>query len=189
MLIMTMNRVRVSWSNFPGAPGLSTFYVGSGVTDMTAIKAFFQSVSTLLPNATAVTVPNAGDQISEANGQITGAWAGSNGGTVTSIAAAGAFAGSAGACVDWLCALIVRGRRVQGRTFLVPLVGTAYDNNGSLTSGTITTIQNAATALIVALAGELKVWSRPTATAAGANATIISARIPDLAITLRSRRI
>lgn len=188
-----MNRHRVVWSNFPGAPGYSNFFTGTGVTDSTPFKTFFSTAigsgaTSILPNGTVLTFPSSGDQVEEATGQIVGTWTGTAPTTLVSSATATSYAGMAGAQCQWLTSLIVSGRRVRGATFLVPLLNQAFDSNGSLSTGTVGNIQSAATALIAALAGELKIWSRPRPTIAGANATVIAARCPDLAVSLRSRR-
>jgi hypothetical protein len=183
-----MNRVRVSLAGFTGAPGLTTLMLGSGITNVAPIVTFFNALTNVMPNGLSATIPSSGDQINETNGQITGTWIGTGGQTITSITAAAAYSGSSGACIDWLTSLIVAGRRVQGRTFVVPLTGVSYQSDGTLAGTTITILQNAATALIVALAGELKVFSRPNATRVGAAATVIAARVPDMAAVLRSRR-
>jgi len=184
-----MNRHRVVWSNFPGAPGYTNFFTGTGIVDSTPFKTFFNSaVGNYLPNGTTLTFPSSGDIINEATGQITGAWTGTAPTPLTSGAAATSFAGGAGAQVQWQTSLIVGGRRVLGRTFLVPLIPTAFDNNGSIGNTVLGLIKGAGDALILALAGELKVFSRPRPTIAGANATVISCRVPDLAVSLRSRR-
>lgn len=186
---MTMNRVRCGWSNFPGAPGLSTLFVGSGTTNMAPIKTFWDAVKDILPNGTTVATPNSGDQLLEATGTLSGTWSGSGGGNSTSVATAAPYSGSSGAVIEWQTSLIVAGRRVLGKTFIVPLVQTQYDSNGSLSTTCVNTLTNAGNALIVALAGELKVWSRPRPAMAGAAATVIGCRVPDLAVVMRSRRI
>lgn len=191
-----MNRHRVVWSNFPGAPGYTNFYTGTSVTDSTPFKTFFNAafnfpaggLQTWLPNGTQLTFPASGDVINEADGKITGSWAGTAPSPLTSAATSGPFAGGAGAQVQWQTSLIVDGRRVLGKTFLVPMLPAAMDTNGSLSTTAVTTILAAANALVVALAGELKVFSRPRPTIAGANAQVIGARVPDLAVSLRSRR-
>jgi len=188
---MTMNRVRVVWSNWPGAPGYSNFYVGTTITDHTPIRTFFAALGTYLPAAVSISVPTSGDQISEATGAITGSYSATvTGGAVTGLGAnTGAYAGSAGAQVQWQTSAIVAGRRPLGKTFIVPGYGTLFDANGSLATAAQTALQNAGTALIAALSGELKVWSRPRPALAGANVTVTSCRVPDLSISLRSRRV
>lgn len=188
-----MNRHRIVWSNFPGAPGYTNFFTGTGVTDSTPFKTFFTTAlgspaTSLLPNGTVLTFPSSGDQVEEATGNVVGTWTGTAPTTYLSGTTAAVFAGGAGAQIQWLTSLIVNNRRVRGATFLVPLLPAAYDTNGSLTTGVAGNIASAGTALIAALAGELKVWSRPRPTIAGANAQVIACRVPDLAVSLRSRR-
>lgn len=188
-----MNRHRIVWSNFPGAPGYTNFFTGTSVVDSTPFKTFFtgavgSGASCLLPSGTVLTFPSSGDQIEEATGKIVGTWTGTAPSVLTSGPHSNNFPGGAGAQIQWLTSLIVAGRRVRGSTFLVPLVVTAYDSNGSLQTATQGAIQSAGTALIAALAGELKVFSRPRPTIAGANAQVIASRVPDLAVSLRSRR-
>lgn len=182
-----MNRVRVLWQNFPGSPGYSNHYVGSNVLAQTAIRAFYASLVTLLPNNLTITVPNSGDQVSEATGEITGVWTGAAQ-TVVTATGAGNYPGPTGAIVNWRTSNVINGRRPMGRTFLVPMASVAYDAVGTLATAAQTTIQNAANQLITDLAGELKIWHRPTDTQAGANVTVTSANVPDMAAVLRSRR-
>lgn len=184
---MTMNRVKVLWQGFPGAPGYSNHYVGSTTTAQTAIRAFYLAIAAILPTGLTLQVPNTGDQVSEATGLITGAWSGTAQAQIVSTGA-GTFSGCSGAIVNWRTAQVVNGRRPMGRTFLVPLISSAYDSQGSLSSAALSTIQSAADTLITSLAGELKVWSRPKPTIAGAAVTAIQAQVPDLACVLKSRR-
>lgn len=185
-----MNRVRVPITNVVVGPALTTLYVGSSIVDMTAIKTFFNSLTNVQPNLLTYTIPVSGDQINEADGKLTGVWTGSNGGTAGSAAAAAAFSATSGAVIDWITSAIVGRRRVMGRTFVVPLTGVSYANSGQISSTTITTIQNAANTLITALAGELKIWHRPTKLApnSGVAAQVVSARVPSKPMVLRSRR-
>ncbi len=187
---MTMNRVRVTWTNFPGAPGYSNFYVGTTITDHTPIRTFFNALITYLPASVQINIPTNGDQISEATGLITGAYSATvTGGVVQATAAnTGAYSGASGAQVQWQTSAIVNGRRPLGKTFIVPGYGTMFDATGSLSSGFMSALATAGTNLIAALSGELKVWSRPTPSIAGSNVTVTSCRVPDLAVTLRSRR-
>lgn len=194
--MVTLNRARVQWANFSGAPGLSTFYFGSSTVDMTALRTFFAAVGPLLPNTVQIAVPSAGDQINDTTGVITGIWSGPAQTVITGTGGVGTYAGGSGAVVEWLSSAIVAGRRPIGKTFVVPLVNTQYDSNGSLSASCITALQTAASALIVAYAGEMKVFSRPFTPPAGSpkpprvgvGSTIVAARIPDLAAVLRSRR-
>lgn len=198
-----MNRVRVPWSGWAGQPGVSTFYLGSTTTDMTAIKTFITAIGAFVPAPISMTIPVVGDQINDTDGKIAGAWTGSNGGNVVATGSNTAYAGSAGIVVDWLSSLIVAGRRVQGRTYFVPAASTAYQNDGTIVEATRTTITTAASALIAAYAGEFKVFSRPfpgkdavvgpppkpaVPPRVGVAAQVVAARVPDIAAVMRSRR-
>jgi hypothetical protein len=194
-----MNRARVRLDNFPGAPGLSTFYFGSGVTDMTGLKNFYNAIKDLFPLTLGSTIPNNGDQINENDGKITGVWSGSGGGGAVSAAASASYSGATGLVIDWLTGGIVNGHRVMGRTYIVPGANAIYDTQGSINTTTINAVGTAVNALLASYVDGMKVWSRPydppsdgkphPPARVGSMHTITSARIPDLAVTMRSRRI
>lgn len=193
----TLNRVRVAWTNFPGAPGVSTFYLDAATTNTAPLQAFFNSIKDLFPNTLTIQVPNAGDQIDSATNKITGAWVGSGGGTSSSIATANPYSGTSGAMVRWLTNAVLNGRRLSGRTYLVPMNQTQYANDGSLSGTCQTTITTAATTLITAYAGALNIYGPPRDAGttgpgdpgkAAITSPVIAAIVPDLAVVMRSRR-
>lgn len=195
--MVALNRVRVGWTNWPGAPGVSTFYLSSSTTSLGPLKTFFTAIKDMLPNTLTTDVPNAGDVIDSATGHITGGWTGSGGGTTSSLAAAAAYSGASGALIRWNTDGILNGRRLVGRTYLVPLNNTQYANDGSLSGTAITTLAAAATALITAYAGALVIYGPPRNT--GTNGptdpgkaaqwgSVTSAVVPDIAAVMRSRR-
>lgn len=208
---MVMNRHKIVWSGFPGQPGYTNFYTGSSIVDSTPFKTFFNSAYNIaagasgwLPANTILTFPSSGDQIEESTGALLGSWTGTAPTVLQSNATSNQnYSGAAGAQVQWLTSLVVNRRRVHGSTFLVPLLPVAMDAQGSIGTAALAQMKSAADALVTALAGELKVWSRPFVPGpnnppigqpghktprAGANAQVIAARVPDLAVTLRSRR-
>lgn len=184
---MTMNRVRVLWQNWPGSPGYTNHYVGSNVLAQTALRTFYDGIKALIPSGLTIQVPSTGDQVNEATGQITGVWTGAVQTVVTGTAVS-VYAGASGACINWRTGNVINGRRPMGRTFLVPLASGAFENNGTLATTTLATLNAVSTQLITDLAGELKVWHRPNAAGPGANVTVLTAQVPDLAAVLRSRR-
>lgn len=188
---MTLARVNVAWQSWPGAPGVSTFYLDPTPAQATidSIRTFFNALIALLPSGLTINVPSSGDEISEATGDITGSWSVATTPTTVTGTGAGNYAGNAGAVVHWLTQGVVANRRVRGRTFIVPLVSTAYDTAGSLGSATITTINGAASTFIAANPGLVNVWSRPRPGLSGSQNAITSTRVPDLAVSLRSRRV
>ena len=188
---MQLFRVPVSW-NGAGVVGLAVnvlHFDGSNQSSppVAGILSAYQGLATALPSGVTVSVPNAGDIIDDTNGQLVGVWAGTGGGTVAG-STAGARAAGVGACVSWQTGGIVNGRRLRGRTFLVPLTSGAWDTDG--------TFQTSALAQLVAFgaalraAGPLAVWHRPT-TPGGTDGTsygVTGHRVSDKTAVLRSRR-
>lgn len=198
-----MNRCRVTWTGFVGAPGYTNFYFGSTTTDMTALKTFLTNQSSWIPSVVTLSIPAGGDKINDTDGKISGTWVGTGSGTVNGGGGAGSYSGSSGIVVDWLCGLIVAGRRVQGRSYFVPASTNAYQADGSITESIRTNIVTAGTTMIAAYAGEFKVFSRPfpgkdaetgpppkpaKPPRVGVAATVITCRVPDIAAVMRSRR-
>lgn len=200
----SMNRIRVTWSGWPGQPGVSTFYVADSVMDVTPIKNFFTALTSFVVSGVQWNIPALGDKIADADGSLAGSWVGTGGGTVTANGGSTAYAGSAGFCVDWLTGTVVNRRRIQGRTFFVPAASSTYQTDGSIIETARTSIQTAASALISALTPNLLCWSRPVAGEAvttgarphpavapreGRSGPVLAARVPDIAAVLRSRRV
>ena len=110
-----------------------------------------------------------------------------------------------GAMIKWLTTGIVRGHRVRGRTFLVPLGGDLYQADGTLNDGVAASILLNAGNLVTALSTSMFVWSRPRKAtpqwtdvrghvhparlaSVGEVFPIIAASVPDKSVVLRSRR-
>jgi hypothetical protein len=89
--------------------------------------------------------------------------------------------------VRWQTSGIVNGRRVKGRTFLVPLINTTY-GSGVIGAGTVSAIQSAADTFVASAGADMRIWHRPTAGAGGIAYPITAAVVPNLATVLRSRR-
>lgn len=182
-----IDRVEVTWTGLSGLPGVSVFYTVAGSNAPASLVTFFTAIQSVFPAGLSWTVPSSGDTIESTDGVLQGGWTGSGGATVAASGAAAHAAGT-GAYVNWATASVVGGRRLAGRTFLAPLMNSAYDNAGTIVTGNLTTLQNAATAL--AGANKLVVWHRPT-TPGGTDGTedlVISGNVPDQVTSLRSRR-
>lgn len=195
-------RVRVSWQNWPGAPGVSTFYYGTTAgalptqAQIDGIRAFFNTLAGWFPTGLTINVPNSGDQIDWLDGRITGTWSVPTLPAVVTGTNSNTYAGNAGAVIHWLTAGVVNGHRVRGRTFLVPLGSSMYDSSGSLATTAITTLTGAGNTLVGLGDGPPAVWSRPftspggvTPSRSGSAHQVTSVRVPDLAVSQRSRRI
>lgn len=185
---MTLNRARLTWSGWTGAPGYSNFYFSSATTNMGALNTFFSTIENYLPNGVHVVVPSSGDQIDEAVGGITGTWTGTGGASHGGFAGSGNFSAITGFVCDWHTSLLVAGRRVLGKTFIVPCYPSAFDSTGQVASSTKTAVETAMATMISSYAGAMKVWTRPRVSIAGAGATITSGTVPLIPVQLTSRR-
>lgn len=182
-------RMRVTWVGAPVVgDGVSTFYFTDGATGITAdVEDFFNAVKVRLAAGVTITVPSAGDLISDTDGSLQGVW-GSGGGVSIATTGSNIYAGGVGARIQWRTAGVNNGRRVVGSTFLVPLDISSYDSSGNITTLGLGTFQAAADALVAAQASAFTIWSRSQNGGAGANHEVTSALAPDKISWLRSRR-
>jgi len=153
------------------------------------MRTFFDAVKAHLPGGSDVKVQRLYQVINDLNGNITGeANLAADPTVVNGTAGPIAYAGPAGACINWETGHFnANGRRVRGRTYLVPLVN-AYETDGSLSAAALGTVAAAASAAIGGT-GSLGVWTRPTP--GGSDGTFnlaISALVKDKAAVLTSRR-
>lgn len=154
----------------------------------TAVAGFFSGIATALPSSVSISMQPTIDTLDETNGALVGQQdievppSVSGGGTNN-------YSAASGAVVNWLTTAYRNGRRVRGRTFLVPLSSTVYDSNGDLSSGFLTDIREAAEGLVSAPdTTGMVVWSRPRGGAGGDINPVTGVSVPDLGAVLRSRR-
>lgn len=193
-----MFRVVAEWTGFSGAPGYSNFFFqGPEETEATAqlavnaVRAFFEAIRNDLPAGVTINVSPVVGEVNRQDGVL-----GDEIQVGTAPAAVvgqgtGGWSAASGTVVNWRTATIVRGRRVRGRTFLVPLQSGSYDNQGTLTTGALGVLRAAANTLAgFNGAGGLRfvVWSRPRAGVLGSTAPVEAAQVNDRVAILRSRR-
>jgi hypothetical protein len=180
-----MERIVVTWTGLSGLPGVSVFYgdlAGSANAD---IKTFFTAIAGLCPLGLTWTIPGNGDLIEDTTGALSGTWVNGAGGGSVAASGAAQHASGVGAYINWRTGAVVSGRRLMGRTFIAPLMNSAYDSSGNIVTGNLTTLQTAASALVTA--GSTLIWHRPGA-GAGSSHQPVSATVPDQVTSLRTRR-
>lgn len=185
---MPIQRHRTTWTGFVGAPGVTTLFWDIAATpNLTAWNTFLAAIASRVPNVVTWTSQGQGDVLSEVTGILSGSWSATPPAPVAATAT-GNYASVAGAVINWRTNGLANGHRVRGRTFLVPLVGSSFDTDGSI-SGTVLTSMRAALATFVSAVGTgLVVWHRPVGGGGGSQHAIVNADIPDKAVVLRSRR-
>lgn len=195
-------RVKARWTGFQGAPGYSVFHfrdfsAGEPVKAdadgaVSRIRTFFQSFSPYIPAGTTVQVESDVEVLEETDGTLTNVLGATAVSAVPGTASGTAsYAAAVGAVVTWRTGGIRNGRRIRGRTFLVPLSSTAFAPDGTLAVAFINTLEPGATALINGTGTpDLGVWARPSGPGAtdGVWNVVTSYSIPDMGAVLRSRR-
>jgi len=169
--------------------GVSTFYFGQEQGDTTgdALNDLFVALGAWVPNDVTWTIQQEGDLINDADGSLQGTW--SDGPDFNVIASsAGAHAQGVGTYIRWDTAGINHGRRVKGRTFVVPLITAAWDTAGVMGGGPRGVISSAASAFRGALGDAFLVWSRPTASGPGMSFPTVGSFVPTTPSWLRTRR-
>lgn len=193
-----------TWSGFIGAPGYTKFHwidlatTASYTAATDGMRAFFQSLVTYMLTGWTITVSQTVQEYDAATALLIAEHSAATiPAPVTGTAALTAYAGGSGAVISWKCGQIYNGRRVQGRTFLVPLIG-VFENNGTINPAAITGIQTAGDNLInIALADFAvwaKTWQQPSQPGGkpvmigGQGFSVQNAVVKDAASQLRSRR-
>jgi hypothetical protein len=187
---MTMYRTRVSWTGFPGAPGVSTFYEQTAITLPAKLRTFYEAVKAYLPSNVTLSYASSGDLIDETTGGLTGDWSVTPTPANTVGTLGQVYAAPVGVVVNWRTSGIVNGHRVRGRTFLVPVQQDTATGVPNPTA--IAAIQAAATALVAA-APNMCIWARPVLAPlphprAGSAHAVTAAAVPGKYVVLRSRR-
>lgn len=178
------------WTTAGGGKGYSTFHMltATSVADAQsfadAVRAFFNSNAALFPDE--VTIDFATEvTVLALDGTLVGVYGVTKPAVVNGTSTA-PYNRAAGARIDWVTGEIVSGRRLTGRTYLVPAGSTAFDAAGLLTSASISAITATGTTLITALStnGTMCVWSKTH----GVQKEVLSASVPGKGAILRGRR-
>lgn len=202
---MDILRITARWSGFTGAPGYSNFHfasdagfwdgglLGDGAQQAadsarSRVRSAFFALRTRFPEGVSVDIESEALILDSDTGEILGftevegtgiTWAGDSGG----------YSAASGAVVNWRTNDYRGGRRIRGRTFLVPLAGNTYQSDGTLTSSALGDLRDFGEAMIGDGSGpDFGVWSRPTGGTGGVFATAVNFNVPDMAAVLRSRR-
>lgn len=181
--MVDLNQIRIQWTSTIGIDGVSTFYCTGPVGDMLDdLEQMFIGLQTVVPTDVVWAFPTAGNIIDSATGLNKATWTATQRGGFGGLGT-GNYAKPVGAVINWHTGLFVGGRQLRGKTFVVPMVGSAFDGDGSVSSGAQTTIRTAA-GQILGSAGVPVIYSTTT----HQNGAVLTASVPTMAAVLRSRR-
>jgi hypothetical protein len=196
-------RVTINLTGFTGGPGYTNLHfkpVAGGdiaqahVNDARDItQTWLTSWRYVFPASVFSMLSPTVTELEEDTGHIKAFW------TTTVAAGSGGFgtgnyAGGSGACVNWYTDGVVNGRRVRGRTFMVPAAGSALAADGTLDNTLLATWRTANNTLAgAANLVQLVVWKRPTKLAGvplanGQAFDVNATTLNDKAAQLKSRR-
>lgn len=198
-------KTTATWNGFIGAPGYTKFAwidlatTASYTAATDGMRAFFAALTTYLYLGTSIQVAQILQEYDAATGTLLAEHSASTlPAVVNGVAAASAHPGGAGAFISWKTGQIYNGRRVQGRSFIVPIAASCYDTDGTLASGFTNALQTAGDNLVnIALADFAvwaKTWSKPVppnkpVQIGGQGFSVQNAQVKDQASGLRSRRL
>jgi hypothetical protein len=195
-------RVKIRWSGYQGGPGYSILHfrdftsnVGSEGQVAGAVAktdAFINAVRFAVPPAVTLQTVSDVEELEDTTGELTNVYQATvAAATAGQASSAVGFAAAVGAVVNWRTGGVRNGRRVRGKTFLVPLSSASFENNGTLATATMNGLNTAATALINPVGdGDFGVYARPSAPGATDGQWFVATahNIPDMGAVLRSRR-
>lgn len=191
---MPYTTLTAKWENFPGAPGWTRLKFNGALDAAGAaaaagnFKSFLNGIIGMVPTGITLTIQPTAEVYND-SGVLTDVVAITPVPTAATGNAAGTYAGGVGAVVHWITGAIHLGAKVRGRTFLVPLAGSAFDSTGTLDNTKLLSLRGAADGL-VASTPKLAVSSKKPPDGSGGNLTtvVISAVVNDKSAILRSRR-
>lgn len=190
-----MQRTRVLWTGFPGAPGYTNLFsrvASIGTHDPTIamgdVATLFSALASRIPNSVTLAIEPEVAYIEDSDGEAQGFDSVGTPPTITQPTGSGIYSAPTGASIEWTTGAVKNGRRVTGRTYLVPLVGSAFEADGTLAAAARTQLQSAAS--VYAITGDATnvVWSRPVNGAGGSSYPVSGANVADKAAVLRTRR-
>lgn len=202
---MDILRITAQWTGFAGAPGYSNFHfttdggfwdgglLGDGAqaaADGAAdrVRSAFNNMRGILPGDVTIEIQPEAEILNSDTGEIVG-FTEVTSGIIPGTTSTGGWSGASGAVVNWRTNDYRFGRRIRGRTFIVPLDGSAYEGDGTLSSDGRADVRDFADEMVNGEgSAEFGVWSRPRDGAGGVFATVRSYNVPDMAAVLRSRR-
>lgn len=197
----TVSTVTLLWNGFTGAPGYSrvNFQEMADVATCNAagaaLRTFTNAVQAYMLSTWTVAVQPVvqhhdiatGDLIGETTMSVLPATV-TGGQTPTT-----AYAGGSGAVINWVTGAFWQGRKVRGRTFLVPVMA-CYSNDGTVSTAFQNAVTAAGNALIADPTTSISVWAKkfddetPPNQTSGALFSVSGCVVPDRAAQLRSRR-
>jgi hypothetical protein len=138
---VTFIRVKINWTGFVGSPGYTNFnfeLINPGAwtqpdvdAAVTKVQTWLTVIRLLQPAVVISGIDPAVSEHDEQSGDIVNFWNATPGAAAAGSNPGAAFTSGTGFCINWQTGGVRNGRRVRGRTFVVPISGSLYESNGS----------------------------------------------------------
>jgi len=193
---MAYTELVVQWSGaLAGMPGYSKFRFigelsGSQLTSAAAnLSTFLGVVKTYIPSALTLTISPSASWHAD-DGTLTAEVAIPTPPAAIVGLGSGSVMAASGAMVRWLTGAINGGHKVEGRTYLVPLVVGAAQSDGTILDGTRLAIENAAKTFATSTPSPaVNSRANPAKPSRGnQTSSVTTASVPDKQVIMRSRR-
>jgi hypothetical protein len=192
---MAFSQITARYNGFTGAPGwirmkfLGSLNASDANTAAANFRTFLNSVASNMPTGSSISFDSA-VAIYDDDGTQTGEVTLGSVPVVINGGSAAAYAGGSGAVVNWVTNAFHLGRKVRGRTFLVPLTSAAFQADGTLAATFQTTLQAAATAFATSSPTPVILSQKPSGSGGVSSlvTVVTGGTVPDRSAILRSRR-
>jgi hypothetical protein len=198
-----MLKVTTKWTGFSGAPGYTNFYFrdftanneptsAQATAAVARVQTFWSNMAAKFPPPVRLAIQGDVQVIEDTDGKLKDIFTVTPPADIVGGSATAEYSSPTGMVIHWRTGGVRNGRRVRGRTFLVPCANNMYQSDGSIATASLASAVSTAQALADSTTGspDLGVWARPTAPGAtdGAWWLVTGVTVPDLAAVLRSRR-
>lgn len=166
-------RVKINWTGFVGSPGYTNLHFeptneadpwSQPMVDaaVAKVQAWLVAQRPYLPAVVTTGIDPQIAELDEQSGRIEAFWT-----VVPAASAPGTFNGNysaaSGYCISWSTGGVWNGRRIRGRTFVVPLGSNALATDGTIDTGALVDFRARAVTLTSPDNNtRLVVWRRPT---------------------------
>jgi len=176
-----------------------TFHAIDASTFLSPLATWLTAQAARCPQGLTFTIEGNGDQFESTTGEVTGVWTATPPSPIASTPL-DTYSAGVGYLVNWKTDTYLSGRLLRGKTFVVPIIRSFFDTDGTLLDGALATMRTEATALVTDTLGNFAIWQRPRKAKAadgsrkavtargGGHATVVLAQIPDRGAFLTSRR-
>nr|CRY96233.1 hypothetical protein [uncultured prokaryote] len=186
---MPLNEVLIDWLIPGGQPGVSVLYYTDSTpanTSRTALGSALTAMKTLFVSGVQASIRTEGRVIDEVTGGLTGAWADPNPISVAGTGPGNPVPNASMVLLQAKTGQVVKGRFLQGRTYLPGLPVTAT-SGGEVATSPANTITSAFNGSYLTTSGAV-IWSRPGPKGPGTFKLISSYTVWRELAVLRHRR-